>query len=128
MNKKLILIASMALALGACSEKQETAPMEGATEEQTMMDKTKEMAGDAAEAVKDTTGEMVEGAGGMATSAKDAVSEKTGERVDAAKEMVHDTAQSIADATADEAEGATMDEATEAASGAMQDAGSAMGQ
>ena len=120
MSKKLILAASMALVLAACGDKDDAA-----TGEPSMMDKamdaTTEMASDTAEAVKDTTGDVVEGAGDMASDA-----------VDATKEMVHDTAQSIVDATADDAADAAADAATDAATdaaaGAMDDASKAMGQ
>jgi ElaB/YqjD/DUF883 family membrane-anchored ribosome-binding protein len=124
MSKKLILIATMALALAACSDKDDTATMgepSETMEEPSMLDKTmdatKEMAGDTADAVKETTSDVVEGTGDMASDAKEAVTDKTGEVVDAAKEMVHDAAQGIADKTA-----------PDAATDAIEDAGTSMGQ
>ncbi|MGB5260355.1 MAG: hypothetical protein WBO34_07520 [Gammaproteobacteria bacterium] len=109
MSKKLILIATMALALAACSDKDNTASMEEPSMMDKTMDATKEMAADTADVVKDTTSNVIEGAGDMAADAKEATADKTGEMVDAAKEMVHDKAQSIADATADSAADAAAD-------------------
>jgi len=83
MNRKLILIASMALVLAACGGNDDAT-----TGAQSTLDKAMDSASDAVNTVKETTSDVVEGAADMASDA-----------VDTTKEVVHDAAQDIADAT-----------------------------
>ena len=83
MNNKLIFIATMAFVLAGCGDNDVAT-----TGEPSMVDKAMDSAGDAANAVKDTTSDVVEDAGEMASEA-----------MDTTREVVHDTAQDIADAT-----------------------------
>lgn len=83
MNNKLVFIATMALVLAGCGDNDVAT-----TGEPSMLDKAMDSAGEAANAVKDTSSDVVEGAGDMASDA-----------VDTTREVVHDTAQGIADAT-----------------------------
>ena len=83
MNNKLVFIATMALVLAGCGDNDVAT-----TGEPSMPDKAMDSAGEAANAVKDTSSDVVEGAGDMASDA-----------VDTTREVVHDTAQGIADTT-----------------------------
>jgi hypothetical protein len=100
MNKKLILVACMALIIAGCGDKDDAA---SGSAEPTMMDKasdatsdtmdaTGEMAAEAGAAVRETAGDAAEGTSEMASDAGDAV-----------KSTVHDAAEGVADATADDA-------------------------
>lgn len=86
MNRKLILIASMALVLAACGDSDVAT-----TDKPSTLNKTMDSAGDAANAVKDNTSDVVEDAGDTSTDA-----------VETTREVVHDAAQNVADETSTE--------------------------
>jgi hypothetical protein len=102
MNKKLIVVACMALILAGCGDKDDAAT---GSAEPTMTDK-------AMEATTETMGATEE----MANETAGSVSEAATGAADAVGEAASDTAEGAADAAAD------------AASGAMQDSGAAPAQ
>ena len=113
MNKRLILIASMAFIMAGCGDKDEavTGDVEPSAIEKAM-DATSDTMHDAGSAMSEAASDAAEATKEATADAVDATKEMASDAYDAGKEVVHDAAQSVADATADEA---AADAAAEAA-------------
>jgi len=125
MSKKLVLITTMALVLAGCGDNDVATSGEPAT-----LDKAMDSTGDAANAVKDTTSDVVESAGDMPAVSDSTSSGGAGDIAsdakDTASEIVHDADQGSADTT--RLEGMTTEEAQEYMDKEMEKLGGEIGQ
>lgn len=100
MSKKLVLITTMALVLAGCGDNDVATSGEPAT-----LDKAMDSTGDAANAVKDTTSDVVESAGHMPavsdspSTSSGTAGDMTPDAEETANEVLHDADQGSADTT-----------------------------